>query len=64
MRSQAMYVCICNALTEADVSRCLEAGAATPAEIYKAAGCRPNCGICKDHLEDLIREKAPETAEK
>jgi len=58
-----MYVCICNALTEADVSRCLETGAMTAADVYKAAGCRPNCGICKDHMEDLIRDQAREPAE-
>ncbi|NIY13465.1 MAG: bacterioferritin-associated ferredoxin-like protein [Nitrospinaceae bacterium] len=58
-----MYVCICNALTEADVSRCLETGAITAADIYKAAGCRPNCGICKDDMESLIREQAPQTVE-
>ncbi|MFP3943343.1 MAG: bacterioferritin-associated ferredoxin [Alphaproteobacteria bacterium] len=58
-----MYVCICNALTEADITRCLESGASSAADIYKAAGCRPNCGICRDDMEDLIRERPPEPAE-
>lgn len=58
-----MYVCICNALTEADISRCLESGAGTAAEVYKAAGCRPNCGICKDDMETLIRDRTPESVE-
>lgn len=58
-----MYVCICNALREADIARYLEDGATTAAEIFKAAGCRPNCGICRDDMEELVRECAPEAAE-
>ncbi len=41
-----MYVCLCNALTEADVHLATREGAERPAEVFAACRCRAQCGAC------------------
>ena len=50
-----MYVCLCNALTDQDVSRASAEGACRPAEIMAACNCRAQCGLCARTLRDLAR---------
>jgi bacterioferritin-associated ferredoxin len=54
-----MYVCVCNALTDADVRQAvLACGARRPAEVFAACGCRAQCGSCVRALCDLSRREA------
>lgn len=51
-----MYLCICNALTDRQVAQAL-AGAARPADVHQACGCRAQCGACVKTLLALLRDK-------
>ena len=51
-----MYVCICNAFTDGDVNQALSDGSRTLPDVFRAMGCRPNCGRCCTHLRGMIRE--------
>jgi bacterioferritin-associated ferredoxin len=42
-----MYICICNALTEADLRRAIGHDSADrPAAVFAACRCRAQCGTC------------------
>jgi bacterioferritin-associated ferredoxin len=46
-RVAAVYICLCNALTDADIRRAATAdGARRPAEVFAACRCRAQCGTC------------------
>ena len=49
-----MIVCVCNAITEAEVRDAARAGAASPSEAYACLGCEPHCGCCLDFAQELI----------
>jgi bacterioferritin-associated ferredoxin len=51
-----MYVCVCNALTEAMVKARLAEGATRPADLYAACGCRAQCGSCVRMILKLLRD--------
>ncbi|GFZ96196.1 (2Fe-2S)-binding protein [Elstera cyanobacteriorum] len=51
-----MIVCVCNALSERDMIRARESGAATLAALYKAHGCQVKCGRCVGHARSLLPE--------
>ena len=51
-----MYVCNCNGIRERDARAAIAAGAARPAEIFKAQGCRPRCARCVCDLREMIQE--------
>ncbi|MFJ1461744.1 bacterioferritin-associated ferredoxin [Nocardia sp. N2S4-5] len=60
-----MYVCICNAVSEKDVHRCVAAGACSTRQVKKACGWQPGCGSCTARLAEVIgraRVEAPVTA--
>ena len=48
-----MYVCLCNALTDADIKQAA-AGAQRPAEVFAACRCRAQCGSCVKTVCALI----------
>lgn len=49
-----MYVCICNAVSEKDVHRCVAAGACSTRQVKKACGWQPGCGSCTARLAEVI----------
>jgi bacterioferritin-associated ferredoxin len=53
---ESMLVCICNAITEADLRQVAEHGVTCPVEAYAILGKAPNCGICLDHAEDVMAD--------
>ncbi|RAY12153.1 hypothetical protein DPM19_25850 [Actinomadura craniellae] len=52
-----MYVCICNAVTEDAVHRCVADGARSIKEVRAAVGMKPACGSCTRRLCDLVGER-------
>jgi bacterioferritin-associated ferredoxin len=50
-----MYICHCNALTDADLRRATE-GAGRLAEVYHTCGCRAQCGNCAPTVLGILRE--------
>lgn len=50
-----MYVCICHAVTAADVRAAVEDGGARTAEaVAEATGASTGCGTCEDRLCALV----------
>jgi bacterioferritin-associated ferredoxin len=51
-----MYVCLCNALTDRQVTlAAATAGTTRPSSVYAACGCRAQCGQCVKALLALLR---------
>jgi bacterioferritin-associated ferredoxin len=51
-----MYVCICNALTDRDITAAAtHISGARPSELFAACRCRAQCGSCVRRILDLIR---------
>ncbi|MEM1103383.1 MAG: (2Fe-2S)-binding protein [Pseudomonadota bacterium] len=51
-----MYVCICNALRERTLSSAIQTlGQPTVGEVYKALGCKPQCGKCISDIASMLR---------
>jgi bacterioferritin-associated ferredoxin len=55
----AVYICLCNALTDRQVKQAAaSAGFTKPGDIYAACGCRAQCGQCTRALMSLLRGDA------
>ncbi len=54
-----MYICLCNAITDADVHRAASVGARRPRDVYEAAGCQAQCGGCTVTILNLLRGLTP-----
>jgi bacterioferritin-associated ferredoxin len=53
-----VYICLCNALTEAKVREAACDGARRPGEVYAACGGRAQCGTCTGTILCLLRKLA------
>jgi bacterioferritin-associated ferredoxin len=53
-----MYVCICNGLNDRRIRAAAAESGGSAAEVYKALGCRPQCGRCVPLVGDIARESA------
>lgn len=51
-----MYVCICNALSDGRIRAVAPESGGSAAAVYKALGCRPQCGRCVPLVGDIVRE--------
>ncbi|MFJ4191574.1 bacterioferritin-associated ferredoxin [Kitasatospora sp. NPDC089509] len=51
-----MYVCMCHAVTEAQVKTAIDAGATTPREIAKGCKAGTDCGSCVRRIQALLGE--------
>jgi bacterioferritin-associated ferredoxin len=51
-----MIVCVCNRITEKEVSDAALAGASTPEQAYARTGCEVQCGCCLDYAQEVIDE--------
>ena len=49
-----MYICICNALTDTQVTRAIENGCRQPKDVYKACGTQPQCGSCMETMSNML----------
>jgi bacterioferritin-associated ferredoxin len=58
----AVYICICNALTERDIERATqEVGADRPAAVFAACRCRAQCGNCVRSVLGYVRQSVSGT---
>jgi bacterioferritin-associated ferredoxin len=55
-REPAMYVCLCNALTDRDVSPHMAGGNCSVSMVYRACGCQPQCGKCVPFVRQMLRQ--------
>ncbi len=49
-----MYVCICNALTDKELSEAAQQGARTVDDAFRMLGTEVCCGQCRCMAEDVI----------
>jgi bacterioferritin-associated ferredoxin len=54
--STAMYVCVCLAVTEAEVEAAIAGGAHTRAAVTKACRAGGDCGACHGMIEAKIED--------
>jgi bacterioferritin-associated ferredoxin len=50
-----VYVCICNAFTEKQVSVAIDTGVSSPAGVFRHLGCVPQCGKCVPTVRGMVR---------
>ncbi|MGH8922375.1 MAG: (2Fe-2S)-binding protein [Actinomycetes bacterium] len=55
-----MYVCICRAVTEAEVRGCIAAGACTVKDVVKRSEAGTGCGSCIGKIIALLSTPADE----
>ena len=53
---QAMYVCICNGVTDHQIREAAEAGCASLTELTMRTGVGANCGSCLSMADALLDE--------
>ncbi|WP_367614908.1 (2Fe-2S)-binding protein [Plastoroseomonas arctica] len=56
--SEAVYICLCNGLTDRVVGQAVEGGAARPGEVYAACQCKAQCGSCVRLILGIIKDLA------
>ena len=54
-----MYVCVCNAVSERQVRRCIEDGIDNLAHIKRHCQFRRSCGSCSACIRAMINEHQP-----
>ena len=54
-----MILCLCNALTEAEIGDAIARGADRPREVYAACACKAQCGRCTRAILAILRDAAP-----
>jgi bacterioferritin-associated ferredoxin len=57
-----VIVCLCNALTDTQLSEAVAQGASRPREVYAACDCKAQCGTCTRMILSMIREARDESA--
>ena len=51
-----MYVCMCHAVTEAQVKQKIDEGASTPRQIAQGCKAGTDCGSCVRRIQALLGE--------
>jgi bacterioferritin-associated ferredoxin len=52
-----LFVCICHAVTEDELSTAIDDGAHTVAAVSTATDAGTSCGTCHDRIDELIEER-------
>ena len=53
----AMYICLCNNVTENDIRACVESGARSMRDLRRELGVASQCGKCACHARDILKEE-------
>jgi bacterioferritin-associated ferredoxin len=54
-----MYVCICNGITDKQISAAVASGASSLQELRDQLGVASQCGNCSDFAMSLLEESRP-----
>ncbi len=58
-----MYVCICNAVTDADIREAVDNGARDLWGLQSALGVAAGCGSCMQHAMEVVKaHRTPDAA--
>jgi bacterioferritin-associated ferredoxin len=55
IQGESVYVCICNAFTEKQVSKAIRNGISSPAGVFRHLGCTPQCGKCVPTVRCMVK---------
>lgn len=55
-KTSAVYVCICNGVTDRDIRQAAEAGCRSVPELTMRTGAGANCGSCLDLAGSLLEQ--------
>ena len=58
-----MYVCICKQVTESDIHDAVENGACSFKDVRSELGVGTDCGECKHHARQCIRQARKESSD-
>jgi bacterioferritin-associated ferredoxin len=58
----AMYVCICNGITDRDIRTAVAQGARSLADLQSSLGVATCCGRCADCAHGIVREACVDAA--
>ena len=61
IRMAAMYVCICNGITDRQVREAAQAGASDLADLSAMTGCSTVCGSCGELALEILNESRQAT---
>ncbi|MBS0431347.1 MAG: (2Fe-2S)-binding protein [Proteobacteria bacterium] len=51
-----MYVCLCNAVTDHDIRRAVDAGVECFEQLQARTGCADCCGCCEGEARRVLQE--------
>lgn len=51
-----MFVCICNALRDRELSEAARTGAASVGDVFRRCGRKPQCGKCLPDVARMIED--------
>ena len=54
-----MYVCVCEAVTDHEVRKVVEAGAASVTEVMRCTRAGTRCGSCRSELAEVVASAQP-----
>ena len=58
-----MYICVCNAVTERQVNKAIDAGATTIKDLSRQLGVGAQCGACVSCAKEcLSKAQVPQTS--
>jgi bacterioferritin-associated ferredoxin len=58
-----MILCLCNALSDKQVTEAVEKGASKPRDVYAHCACKAQCGTCTRMILSMIRDLAAPAAQ-
>lgn len=61
---RAMYICNCNAVTDADIRREVAGGVQSFAQLQERTGCSDCCGCCEAEARDALAKATRATADR
>jgi bacterioferritin-associated ferredoxin len=58
IRESAVYVCVCNGVTDHQIREAAAAGCGSMAELTMRTGCGASCGSCVNTAARLLEDEA------
>jgi bacterioferritin-associated ferredoxin len=52
----AVYVCVCNGVTDRDIQRAVEEGCDSLEALSARTGCGSTCGCCRDYAAEALAQ--------
>lgn len=60
----AMYVCLCQGVTERQVQKCIDEGAHSVSEVTRRCGAGGHCGSCRPTIAAMVAASEAQAGER